>query len=113
MDVDEDEIEEEEAEDSSEEYAPPSAEPSWASKLKDKVKTLFCMQAKGQYLTHVAQKESRQRDKRILRKPGEHVLSGSEKTITPEAAWMEKKGYQWVESDEESILAASEEEIVG
>ena len=48
MDVDEDEIVEEQ-EDSAEEYAPPSAEPSWASKLKDKVKTLFYMQTKGQY----------------------------------------------------------------
>ena len=54
MDVDDDEIEEEEAEDSSKGYAPPSAEPSWAKKLKAKVKALFCMQAKGQYQTHVA-----------------------------------------------------------
>ena len=38
---------------------PTSAEPSWAKKLKDQMKTLFCMHAKGQYLTHVAQKESR------------------------------------------------------
>jgi hypothetical protein len=113
MDVDEDEIEEEEVEESSEEYAPPSAEPSWASNLKDKVKTLFCMQAKGQYQTHVAQKESRQRDKRILRKLGKLFSSGSKKNITSEAAWMKKKGYQWAESDEESIPAASEEEIGG
>lgn len=35
-----------------------SAEPSWAKKLKDQMRTLFCMQAKAQYLTHVAQKES-------------------------------------------------------
>ena len=77
------------------------------------MKTLFCMQAKGQYQTHVAQKESRQHDKRILRKLGEHVSSGSEKNITPEAAWMTKQGYQWAESDEESIPAALEEEIVG
>ena len=77
------------------------------------MKTLFCMQAKGQYQTHVAQKESRQRDKRILRKLGEHVSSGSENTITPEAAWMKKKGYQWVESEEETIPAAFDEDIVG
>ena len=40
--------------------------PSWAKKLKDKMKTLFCMQAKGQYRTHVASKESRRRDNKIL-----------------------------------------------
>ena len=44
MDVDEDEIEEEEAdEDSSAGYAPPSTEPSWAKKMKNKKKALFCM----------------------------------------------------------------------
>ena len=113
--MDEDEFEEEEAaEDSYEGYTPPSTEPTWAKKLKAKMKALFCMQAKGQYKAHVAQKESRQRDKRILRKLGEQLLSGSEKNITPEAAWMAKQGYQWTESEEESILAAeTDEEIVG
>jgi hypothetical protein len=48
-----------------------------------------------------------------LRKLGEHYSSGSEKIITPEATWMQKKGYQWVESDEESVPAASEEETDG
>ena len=41
--------EEEAAEDSSEGYAPPSSEPTWAKKVKAKMKDLFCMQAKGQY----------------------------------------------------------------
>ena len=78
------------------------------------MKTLFCMQAKGQYMTHVASKESCQRDKRILRMSGEHVSSGSEKNITPEADWMTKQGYQWTESDGESIpIAETYEEIVG
>jgi hypothetical protein len=55
MEVDEDEIaEEEEDEDSQEEYEPTSAGSSWVKKLKDRMKTLFCMQAKGQYQTHVA-----------------------------------------------------------
>ena len=40
--------------------------PSWAKKLKDKMKTLFCMQAKGQYRTHVASKESHRRDNKIM-----------------------------------------------
>ena len=43
MNVDEDEVEEEEAEDSSAGYAPPSTEPSWAKRLKAKMKALFCM----------------------------------------------------------------------
>jgi len=55
MDVDEDDIEEEGAdEDSSAGYLPSSSEPSWAKKLKNKMKALFCMQAKGQYQSHVA-----------------------------------------------------------
>ena len=89
---------------------PPSTEPSWAKKPKAKMKTLFCMQAKGQYRTHVASKESRRRDKRILRTFGEQVSSGSEKHITPEAAWMTKQGYQWTDSEEETIPAAESEE---
>ena len=46
MDVDEDEIEEEE-EDNSEMYEPPSTEPSRAKKLKNMMNTLFYMQAEG------------------------------------------------------------------
>lgn len=80
MDVDEDEIEQEDAdEDSSTGYSPSSSEPSWAKKLKNKMKALFCMQAKGQYRSHVAQKESRRCDKWILRTFGEQVSSGSER----------------------------------
>ena len=85
MDVDDDELEEEDAdEDSSEGYTPSSSESFWAKKLKAKLKTLFCMQAKGQYRTHVASKESRQHDNRIFRTFGEIVESGSEVNITPE-----------------------------
>ena len=62
------------------------------------MKALFCMQAKGQYKTHVAKKESRQRDKRILRMFSKIVESGSEKNFTPEAEWLAKQGYQWSES---------------
>ena len=83
--------------------------PSWAKKLKDKMKTLFCMQAKGQYRTHVASKKSRRRDNKILQLYGEAVSSGSEEHITPEAEWMEKQGYRWTESEEdveETIPAA-------
>ena len=55
MDVEE---EEEADEDSSDGYTPPSIEPTWAKKLKNKMKALFCMQAKGQYRTPIASKES-------------------------------------------------------
>ena len=77
---------------------PPSTEPSWAKKLMAKMKALFCMQAKGQYKTRVASKESRRRNKRILRTFGEDISSGSEKHIIPEAEWMAKQGYKWTDS---------------
>ena len=111
MDVDADEDVEEPADEvSSEDYTPPTSEPSWAKRLKNKMKTLFCMQAKGQYRSHVASKESRQRDKRILRTFGKIVTSGSEESITLEAAWIAKQGYQWTESEEEPIPAAETDE---
>ena len=115
MDVHEDEIEEEEADEgSSNGYTPPSTEPTWAKKLKNKMKAMFCMQAKGQYRSHVASKESRQHDNRILRTFGENVESGSEVNITLEAEWITTQGYQWTESEEESIPSAeTDEEIVG
>ena len=108
---DEEEIEEESAvEDSSARYAPPSTKPSWAKKLKAKMKALFCMQAKGQYRTHVASKESRRSDKKIMRVFGEDVSGGSEEHITPEAEWMAKQGYKWTNFEEEHIPAAESDE---
>lgn len=87
MDVDADEIEEEDAdEDNSAGYSPSSSEPSWAKKLKNKMKALFYMQAKEQYRSHVAQKESRRHDKQILRTFGEQISIGSQRVITSEAA---------------------------
>ena len=85
--------------------------PSWAKKLKDKMKTLFFMQAKGQYRTHVASKEIRRRDSKIMQLYGEAVSGGSEEHITPETEWMEKQGFKWTDSEEEaeeSIPAAEE-----
>ena len=69
--------------------------------MKDKMKTLFCMQAKRQYRTHVASKESRRRDKRIMKVFGEAEPDGSERHITPEAEWMAKQGYRWTDSEED------------
>ena len=83
--------------------------PSWAKKLKDKMKSLFCMQAKGQYMAHVESKESRRRHNKVLQLYGEDVSGGSEEHITPETKWMEKQGYRWTNSEEEveeSIPAA-------
>ena len=74
------------------------------------MKTLFCMQAKGQYRTHVASKESHYSDKRILRTFGEIVESGPEVNITLEADWITKQGYQWTESEEETIPAGESDE---
>ena len=73
------------------------------------MKTLFCMQAKGQYRSHVASKESRCRDKKIMSLFGEDVSGGSEDRITPEAEWMVKQGFKWTDSEEdveETIPAA-------
>ena len=74
------------------------------------MKALFCMQTKGQYRTHVASKESRRRDKKIMRVFGEDVSHGSEEHITPEAEWMAKQGYRWTGSEEEHIPAAESNE---
>ena len=101
------------AEDRAAGYTHRSSEPSWAKKLKDKMKTLFCMQAKGQYRTHVASKEAHSRDKRIMKVFGEAESSGSEKHITPEAEWMAKQGYKWTDSEEdieETVPAAESDE---
>ena len=48
-----------EADDDDEDYEPSGAEPSWAKKLKRKMKKLFCMESHGQYMTHVAEKQAR------------------------------------------------------
>ena len=77
------------------------------------MKTLFCMQAKGQYKTHVASKESRRRERKVMRLFGEDVSGGSEDVITPEAAWMSKQGYKWTSSEDdlkETIPAAESDE---
>ncbi|KAI4991996.1 hypothetical protein ZWY2020_040382 [Hordeum vulgare] len=86
-----------------------SAMPSWVVKLKDQMKTLFCMHAKEQYQSHVAQKENRQRHKRVLRTLDVAISSGSEDDITPQSYWMRAQGYQWTRSDAEE--EASEEDI--
>ena len=68
-------------------YEPARVEPSWSKKLKLKMKKLFCMEAHGQYMAHVAEKKSRGRDKLIMRQLGVEVASGSEDRITDEEEW--------------------------
>ncbi|KAE8821540.1 Exocyst complex component 7 [Hordeum vulgare] len=53
------------------EFVPRSeTEPSWASKLRKKMKALFCFQEKGQYKAHVDANKARIHDKMIMRKIG-------------------------------------------
>ena len=49
----------------------------------------------------MAQKENRQRNKRLLRMLDVHISSVSEDVITPEAAWMQARDYQWDGTDQE------------
>ena len=48
-----------EVDDDDEDYEPSGTEPSWAKKIKRKMKKLFCMESRGQYMTHVAEKKAR------------------------------------------------------
>ena len=45
-----------------------------------------------------------------MRACGEEVSNGSEKHITPEAAWMAKQGYKWTDSEEETIPTAESDD---
>ena len=103
MDVDADEDEEEIVdEDNSEGFIPPTSEPSRAKRLKNNMKALFCMQAKGKYKPHVASKESRRRDNKIMSLFREDVSGGSEERITPKTEWMAKQGFKWTDSEEDN-----------
>ena len=71
------------------------------------------MQTQGQYMAHVASKESRRRDKKVMRLFGEDVSGGSEDAITPEAAWMAKQRYKRTSSEEDiegTVPAAESDE---
>mgnify|MGYP000981779615 CR=1 FL=1 len=76
-----------EAEDD-EDYEPSGVEPSWAKKLKCKMKKLFCMESHGQYMAHVSEKKSRSRHKVLMCQLGAEVASGSEHKITNEEEWV-------------------------
>ena len=92
------------AEDDDDDYVPSEAEPSWAKKLKLKMKKLFCMESHGQYMTHVAEKKARGRHKELMRQLGATVTSGSEGQITEEEEWIQQH-CPWTDSDAEQFLA--------
>ena len=85
-----------------------SAEPSWAQKLKRKMKKLFCMESHGQYMTHVAEKNARTRHKEIMRQLGATVVSGSEGQITEEEDWIHQNCH-WTDSDAEHFSTHDED----
>ena len=87
-------------------YEPAGVEPSWAKKLKLKMKKLFCMEAHGQYMAHVAEKTSRGRDKLIMRQLGVEVASGSEDRITDEEEWTTQHCH-WTDSDVDQTTTAA------
>ena len=86
----------------------PSTEPSWAKKLKEKMKQLFCIQAQGQYKAHVAEKKARSRDKAMMRHLGMEITSVSEDKITDEEEWISTH-CRWSDTEEEVPQAAAED----
>ena len=91
-----------EADADDEDYEPSGTEPSWAKKLKRKMKKLFCMESHGQYMTHVAEKQARGRHKELMRQLGATVASGSEGQITEEEEWIQQH-CPWTDSDTEQF----------
>ena len=94
--------------DHEEDFGPSSAEPSWAKKLKRKMKKLFCMESHGQYMTHVAEKHARTRHKELMRQMGATVASGSEGQITEEEDWIHQNCH-WTDSDAEQFSTHDED----
>jgi hypothetical protein len=86
----------------------PEKVPSWASKLKSKMKKLFCIESQGQYRAHVADKKARSRDKAMMRHLGMDVTSGCEDRITEEEPWIAQH-CKWSDSETERHHAAAEQ----
>ena len=84
--------------DDDDDYEPSGAEPSWAKKLKRKMKKLLCMESHSQYMTHVAEKQARSHHKELMRQLGANVASGSEGKITDEEEWVQQH-YPWTNLD--------------
>ena len=88
--------------DDDDDYEPSGAGPSWAKKLKRKMKKLFCMESHGQYMTHVAEKQARSRHKELMHQLGATITSGSEGKITDEEEWIQQHR-PWTDSDTEQF----------
>ena len=76
--------------DKDEDYEPSSVEPSWAKRIKRKMKKLFCMESHGRYMSHVSEKKARRYHKELMHQLGASVNSGSEERITDEEEWVQQ-----------------------
>ena len=83
-------------------YEPSGVEPSWAKKIKRKMKKLFCMESHGQYMVHVSEKKARSRHKDLMRHLGAIVASGFEGKIIDEEEWVQQH-CPWTDSDTEQF----------
>ena len=72
------------------------------------MKKLFCIEAKGQYRAHVAEKAARTRHKTMMRALGQEITSGSEERVTDEEEWISQH-CKWSDSEVEHHDAAAEE----
>lgn len=76
--------------DKDEDYEPSGVEPSWANRIKLKMKKIFCMESHGQYMSHVSKNKARRRHKELMRQLGATINSGSEERITDEEEWVQQ-----------------------
>ena len=86
-----------------EDYEPSGVKPSWAKKLKRKMKKLFCMESHGQYMADVSEKKSRSRHRELLRQFGAIGNSGSEGKATDEE-WISHH-CPWMDSESKEPTA--------
>ena len=96
------ETEDEAEADKDEDYEPSGVEPSWAKRIKRKMKKLFCMESHGQYMSHVSENKARSRHKELMRQLGAIVNSGSKGRITDEEEWVQQH-CPWTDSDTEQF----------
>lgn len=78
------------------------AKPSWAVRLKNKLKKTFCLQVDIQhkmYEAHHDEKLAHHRQIQMMRHMNIEIASGSEKTITPEDKWISTQS-QWTDEDD-------------
>ena len=99
-------VEAEDDEDEGPDYEPSGVEPSWAKKLKLKMKKLFCMETHEQYMAHMSEKNSRSCHKALMRQLGVEVASGSEDKITNEEEWI-SQSCPWTDSETDQPAAAT------